>query len=118
MAPERDERLRLADIVSAIDRALGYITEGREAFFVDPRTQDAVIRNISVIGEAVRGISEATRQAHPEIPWSKISGTRDRALQGDFRVDLEIVWDLVATELPRLRHQIAELLPVVKLPEP
>jgi uncharacterized protein with HEPN domain len=114
MAPERDERLRLADIVSAIDRALGYTTEGREAFFADPRTQDAVIRNISVIGEAVRGVSEATRQAHPEIPWSKIGGTRDRAIQGDFRVDLEIVWDIVASELPRLRHQIAELLPVIK----
>jgi uncharacterized protein with HEPN domain len=71
MAPERDERL-LTDIVSAIDRALDYSREGRRAFFSDSKTQDAVIRNISVIGEAIRSISEATRQAHPEIPWSKI----------------------------------------------
>jgi hypothetical protein len=114
MPSERDERLYLSDIVSAIDRALAYTTEGREAFFADPRTQDAVIRNISVIGEAVRGVSESTRRAHPEIPWSKISGTRDRVIHGYFRVDLEIVWDVVASELPRLRHQIAELLPVIK----
>lgn len=117
MPSERDERLYLSDIVSAIDRTLDYTREGREAFFADPRTQDAVIRNISVIGEAVRGVSEVTKQAHPEIPWSKISATGDR-VQGDFRVDLEIVWDVVASELPRLRHQVAELLPVIKPREP
>jgi uncharacterized protein with HEPN domain len=111
---QREERLYLADILSAIDRALAYTTEGREVFFQDPRTQDAVIRNIDVIAEAVRGVTESTRLAHPEIPWSKISGTRDRVIHGYFRVDLDIVWDIVNHELPRLRHQIAELLPVVK----
>jgi uncharacterized protein with HEPN domain len=91
--------------VSAIDRALDYTREGRQAFFSDSKTQDAVLRNASVIGEAVRGISEATRQAHPEIPWSRI---------GSSRVDLDAVWELVEQVLPRLRHQIAELLPVIK----
>jgi len=114
MAPERDERLYLTDIVSAIDRALDYTRAGRDAFFGDPRTQDAVIRNIRVIGEAVRGVTESTRQKHPEIPWSKISGTRDRVIHGYFHVDLDIVWDIVETELPRLRHQVADLLPVIK----
>lgn len=110
----RDERLYLTDIVSAIDRALDYTREGRQAFFSDPKTQDAVIRNVSVIGEAVRGISEATRQAHPEIPWSRIGGTCDPVIDSDFPVDLDIVWNVVERELPRLRHQIAELLPVIK----
>ena len=114
MATGRDERLYLTDILSSIDRALDYTREGREAFFSDPKTQDAVIRNITVIGEAVRGVSESTRQAHPEIPWSKISGTPDRVFPGHFRVDLDIVWDIVESELPRLRHQVAELLPVIK----
>jgi hypothetical protein len=65
---QRDERLYLAEILEGIDRALAYTVAGRQAFFDDPKTQDAVVRNISIIGEAVRGLSEATRQAHPEIP--------------------------------------------------
>jgi uncharacterized protein with HEPN domain len=106
---EREERLYLAEILSAIDRALAYTAEGRRAFFADPRTQDAVIRNIEVIGEAVRGLSDATRDAHPQIPWSKIAGTRDRLIHGYFNVDLEIIWEIVETELPTLRRQIAQM---------
>ena len=73
--PERDERLYLDDIVRAIDRILGYTAEGRDAFFADSRTQDAVIRNLEVIGEAIRGVSPATRAHHPAVP-----GSRSRAL--------------------------------------
>ena len=63
-----------------------------------------------IIGEAVRGISEATRKAYPEIPWSKIAGTRDRVIHSYFRVDLDIVWDIVEKELPGLRQRMASLL--------
>ena len=69
-----------------------------------------MIRNIEVMGEAVRGVSDATRQAHPQIPWGKIAGTRDRVIHGYFRVDLEIVWDVVEKELPNLREPLAALL--------
>jgi uncharacterized protein with HEPN domain len=55
---QRDERLYLAEILEAIDRALMYTAVGREAFFEDPKTQDAVVRNIEIIGEAVRGLSK------------------------------------------------------------
>jgi uncharacterized protein with HEPN domain len=113
MAPERDERLYLDDIVTAIDRVVDYVREGRNAFLADPRTQDAVLRNIAVIGEAVRGVSETTRNAHPEIPWSKLSGARYRVVN-DFRVDLDIIWDIVEAELPPLRHKVADLLPIIK----
>jgi hypothetical protein len=107
---QRDERLYLAEILEAIDRALQYTGAGREAFFDDPKTQDAVVRNIEVIGEAVRGLSEATRRAHPEVPWSKISGTRDRVIHGYFNVDLDIIWEIVEAELPVLRGKIAAML--------
>jgi ribonuclease HepT-like protein len=73
MPSERDERVYLGDILSAIERAIEYTTTGREAFFADSKTQDAVIRNVEIMGEAVKGISSATRLAHPEIPWSKIA---------------------------------------------
>jgi uncharacterized protein with HEPN domain len=114
MPGRRDERLYLSVMLQAIDRALDYTRIGRDAFMQDARSQDAVIRNMTVLGEAVRGISDATRQAHPEIPWNKISGTRDRVIDGYFVVDLDIVWDIAEHELPRLRHQVAELLPIIK----
>jgi uncharacterized protein with HEPN domain len=68
-----------------------------------------VIRNLEVIGEAAKRLSEVTRQARPEVPWAKIVGTRDRLIHGYFSVDLEIVWEIVESELPKLRSQIAGL---------
>jgi len=108
--PERDERLYLDDIVRAIDRILGYTAEGRDAFFADSRTQDAVIRNLEVIGEAIRGVSPATRAHHPAVPWKQIAGTRDRVIHGYFTVDLEIVWEIVEKELAELRRLVAAMV--------
>lgn len=110
-----EERLYLSAILAAIDGALDHARAGRDAFMHDPATQHAVVRNLDAIGEAVRGVSEATRAAHSDVPWGKISGTPDR-IERDLRVDLDHVWDIVQNELPRLRHQIAELLPVIKRP--
>lgn len=108
--PERDERLYLDDIVRAIDRILEYTSEGRDAFFADPRTQDAVIRNLEVVGEAIRGVSSATRARHPEVPWKQIAGTRDRVIHGYFAVDLEIVWEIVEKELAQLRRLVVAMV--------
>lgn len=114
--PQGDERLYLAEILGAIDRVLKYTAEGREAFLADPKTQDAVVRNIEIIGEAVKALAEATRQANPEVPWSKICGTRDRLIHGYFSVDLDIIWDIVQADLPSLRGRVAALLPPDKGP--
>jgi len=107
---KRSERLYLADILGAIDRILDYTRAGKEAFLADSRTQDAVLRNIEIVGEAVRGITGETRAAHPEIPWKEMAGMRDRIIHDYFRVDVEVVWDVVSQDLPALREQIASLL--------
>jgi uncharacterized protein with HEPN domain len=113
MAPERDERLYLIDMRNAVERILRYTAAGREVFLADPMVQDAVIRNLEVMGEAARKVSADTRSAHPEVPWRKIAGTRDRVIHGYFTVDLEIVWEIVETELPPLRERLAALAPDV-----
>jgi uncharacterized protein with HEPN domain len=110
MAPERDEALYLVDMRDAVERILRYTSAGRDAFFADPMIQDAVIRNLEVLGEAVRRVSADTRSAHPEIPWRQIAGTRDRVIHGYFTVDLEIVWEIVEAELPALRQRLPALL--------
>ena len=106
---ERSESLYLSDILEAIDRILAYTTGGRETFFADPRTQDAVVRNIEIIGEATRGVSEATKAAHPELPWRDMSDMRNKVIHDYFRVDLEVVWDVVRNDLPPLRSQMEAL---------
>ena len=91
--PERDERV-----------------DGQAQFRGDPKTQDAVVRNLEVIGEAVRGVSRETREAHPEVPWREIAGTRDRIIHGYFSVSLNVVWDIVGNDLPSLRDAVAAIL--------
>jgi uncharacterized protein with HEPN domain len=110
MAEERDERLYLTDIKDAIDRILSYTSAGRERFFADPMAQDAVVRNIEIMGEAIRGVSDAIKKAHPEVPWRDVSDMRNKVIHDYFRVDLEVVWDVVERDLLPLRRQIEEFL--------
>ena len=109
-AEEREERLYLADIKDAIDRVLRYTNTGRDAFFADPMAQDAVVRNIEIMGEATRGVPEAIKRAHPGIPWRDISDMRNKVIHDYFRVDLAVVWDVVEKDLLPLRTQIEALL--------
>ena len=82
----------------AIDRALKYTEPGREAFLADPMTQDAVIRNLEIIGEAAKRVPEASRARAPHLPWREMAGMRDKLVHDYFGVDLELVWDVVAQE--------------------
>jgi uncharacterized protein with HEPN domain len=109
-ASERSERLYLFDIREAINRILTYTASGRDTFVTDAKTQDAVIRNIEIIGEATRNISETTRTSHPEVPWRDISDMRNKVIHDYFRVDQDIVWDVVQNDLPSLRAQIEAML--------
>ena len=73
----KDERVYLLHALEAIDAVLSYTEDGREGFFADRKTQDAVIRNIEIIGQAVKGISDETRALESAVPWRQIAGMRD-----------------------------------------
>jgi uncharacterized protein with HEPN domain len=73
--------------------------------------QSAVIRELQVIGEAARVITEATRTTHPEINWRGIAGMRNRLVHQYFSVSVEIVWGTIQTYVPRLVVQLENLLP-------
>ncbi|MFI4991925.1 MAG: DUF86 domain-containing protein [Solirubrobacterales bacterium] len=68
-----------------------------------------MIRNIEILGQAVKGVSEDTRALEPAIPWRKIAGMRDKLIHEYFGVELALVWDVVEDELPVLRPQLERL---------
>lgn len=80
-----------------------------KAFLQDVKTQDAVLRNLEVIGEASKNLSPQLKQAHPEIPWRSMAATRDRLIHHYFGVNFDIIWQIVTAELPKVLAQLAEL---------
>lgn len=99
----RDESLYLADIEESCEKVLRF-TKGMtyKEFVHDELHFDAVLRNLEVIGEAVKNISDETRQKYPQIKWRKIAGFRDIVAHEYFGVNEETVWDIVEKEIPVL----------------
>ena len=107
----RNYNLYLQDIVEAADRIASYV-EGvtRSAFKADQMRIDAVIRNLQIIGEAVKNIPGSIWEKYPNVPWQEIAAFRNRVTHVYFNVDLNITWDVVQFELPTLRTQIQQIL--------
>lgn len=106
----KDDRVYLQHVRDAIARIRDYTAGGREAFFADPRTQDAVIRNLEIIGEAVKQVSETTRASRSDVPWKLIAGMRDILIHQYFGVKLELVWQVVESNLDALAEAVTHLL--------
>ncbi len=113
------DSIRVADylehIAQAIQRIKRYTDDMPEvAFLENELVQDAVIRNIEIIGEAARNIERndpVFAAQHAEIPWEVIYAMRNRVAHGYFKVDLEIVWKTIQADLPALGWQISKLTP-------
>lgn len=99
----------LAHILEAIAAIESYTRDGREDFLTDRKTQDAVVRNLEIIGEAVKGLSESFRSAHSELPLRQLAGMRDRLIHQYFGIDLELLWAVVEKRLPELRRSIEQI---------
>ena len=104
---ERTEKAFLCDMLEAAERACSYCQAmSYESFLDDERTQDAVIRNIEILGEAAKNISEDSRQKYDDILWKNIAGMRDKLIHDYFGVNLDIVWNVIQTDLPSLISQL------------
>ena len=104
----------LAHIVEAIDRIHRYAADLTELTFLeDEKTQDAVVRNFEVMGEAAHNIEihhAAFAKAHADVPWALMYTMRNRVAHGYFKVDYELVWKTIHADLPELRSQVAALI--------
>lgn len=105
--PKRRDKDYLTDIRVAIERVLSYTSDlSFEQFDVDIKTQDAVMRNLEIIGEATKNLSPEFREAHADIPWKDMAGMRDIMIHQYFGVNNEIVWTIIEHELSQLLKKI------------
>ena len=104
----------LGHIVQAIDRVHRYVADMHETGFLqDEKTQDAVIRNFEVIGEASNNIKKYHpdfASQHPEVPLNFAYEMRNALAHGYFKIDFEVVWTTIHADLPGLRAQVAALI--------
>ena len=103
MSAPRDDSVFVDDIKSAIARIQAYLHDVDEpAFQESTLLQDAVVRQLEVIGEAAKRLSSSFREARPGIPWKDLIGMRAKLAHDYMTVDLQIVWDTVQQDLPDL----------------
>ena len=91
------------DILGAAQRVMTYVSGmSYDTFVADTKTQDAVIRNIEIIGEAAKNLSQSARAKLPEVPWRQMAGSRDRLIHDYSGVNIDIVWQIAHSDLPRV----------------
>lgn len=109
MSKRHDSQL-LNDIIESISRIEIYIQQlSYDNFKADLKTQDAVIRNLEIIGEASKAISEKLKSDHSDIPWKKMAGIRDHLIHNYAGVNLDIVWNVVSQELGKVKEALVHI---------
>lgn len=107
----KDPYVFLAHILQSIDLIEGYSqAKTMEEFIESPQLQDAIIRRIEIIGEAVKNLPEDFKKDHPEIEWQKIAGMRDVLIHQYFGVDLALTWDVVHSDIPDMMLKISRII--------
>lgn len=106
----KDDRVYLEHILGSAEKIGRFVTPGRDVFFADDMAQDAVVRNLEIIGEATKQLSEGTRTAHPDVPWRAIARMRDRLIHAYFGVDWNLVWLTATNDVPQLAARVSQIL--------
>jgi uncharacterized protein with HEPN domain len=106
----KGDQLYLKHILDAIEKVESYIAVGSEVFFSTSYWQDAVIRQLEIIGEATKRLSRELCSKHTEIPWRRIAGLRDVLIHDYMGVDIKAVWEITQKDLPPLKTRIQAIL--------
>ena len=106
----RDDRDLLNDILERIQLTEEFIVPGKDTFFESRMMQEAVIRNLEIIGEASRALTDDLREKHTEIPWKQIAAFRNFVIHVYWQIKLERIWEIIENDLPPLKSQIEAIL--------
>jgi uncharacterized protein with HEPN domain len=108
---ERSQELYLSDIIDSINAIEDFVPGYDMATFAgDRKTYSATIRELEIIGEAIRNISDEIKVQYPDVLWHAIRSFRNKITHEYFGIDVRIVWDVVQNELPLLKYQIKKIL--------
>ena len=112
---KRDDSVYIRHIADAIDRIEKYTSDVDEkTFLTNSLIQDAVIRQLEIVGEAAKRLSPELRQANAEIPWQGVAGMRDKLIHGYFGVEISQVWLTVTGDVPALKAKILAILQAMR----
>ena len=113
--PKRGDKEFLLDIIEAIKRIELYTKELSYPVFLEKmETQDAVVRNFEIIGEAVKNVSKTLKAKYNNIQWKEIAGMRDKVIHFYFGVNWDIVWGAAKDSLPPFKEKIERILQVIE----
>jgi uncharacterized protein with HEPN domain len=104
----------LRHIADAIARIESYVSVGRDVFLQTPHWQDAVIRQLEVVGEAAKRLSEELRANNADVPWRRVAGLRDVLIHQYMGVDISAVWEVTQQGLPELKKHVERILAGMK----
>ena len=105
----KDDRLYLIHISECVARIEGYVAAGREEFLGSSLVQDAVVRNLQVLAESTQRLSDTLKNKTPDVDWKAISGFRNVLVHDYLGLDLKRIWEIVQTDLPKLKAAINAL---------
>lgn len=106
----KDDQVYLNHIWDAILKIESYIDKGYDEFIEKSYLQDAVIRQLEIIGEATKNVSNDLRIKHSNIPWKRIAGLRDVLIHDYMGVDISAVWQVTQKDLPKFKKNLKKII--------
>ena len=108
---KKDPLIFIKHILESIDKIEAFSKNlSKKTLSKNELKQYAIIRAIEVIGESVKNLPDSLKNKYPNVPWKEIAGTRDKMIHHYFGVDLNIVWDIISKEIPKLKEDIKDIL--------
>lgn len=106
----RDDAVYLRHIAECIRRIEENTAGGRDLFLTTHALQDATLRNLQTMSEATQRLSDAIKSTHPEIEWLRIGAFRNVLVHNYLGIDMELIWEIVERDVPKVKLAVAEML--------